>query len=81
LVAIAVAEMSRPIRSRPGDQIVIARGGEDVSDERQRRLLAVAAGVVLDVPGLRGGAQLIGLRHHSRIVAAGTDGISEGARS
>src|SRR6266536_1668128 len=64
VAAVAAADVD----ARLADQIVIACGGEDVGDERQRRLLAVAAGVVLNVPGLRSGAQLVALRHHSRIV-------------
>jgi len=77
VAAVAAAEVD----TRVADQIVIAQGSEDVGVERQRRLLAVAAGVVLDVPGARGGTQLVTLRDQSRIVAAGADGISEGARS
>jgi hypothetical protein len=77
VAAVAAADVD----ARLDDQIVIARGGENVSDERQRRLFAVAAGVLLKVPCLRGGAELVGLRHHSRIFAAGTDPLSEGARS
>lgn len=36
---------------------------------------------LVGVPGLRGGAELVELRHHTRSVAAGTEGLSEGARS
>jgi MFS family permease len=58
---------------------VLADGGEDVSDERQRRLVAVAAGGVLDVPGLRDAVQLILSRRHRRIVSSGGDENENGA--
>jgi hypothetical protein len=73
--AVAAAD----VEALGAEQVLLADGGEDVSDERQRRLVAVAAGGVLDVPGLRDAVQLILSRRHRRIVSSGGDENENGA--
>jgi hypothetical protein len=73
--AVAAAD----VEALGADQIVLADGGEDVSDERQRRLVAVAAGGVFDVPGLRDAVELILSRRQRRIVSSGGDENENGA--
>jgi hypothetical protein len=75
IAAVAAAD----VEALGAEQVVLADGGEDVSDERQRRLLAIAAGGVLNVLGLRYAVQLILSRRHRRIVSSGGDENENGA--
>jgi predicted phosphodiesterase len=73
--AVAAAD----VEALGAEQVVLADGGEDVSDERQRRLVAVPAGGVLDVPSLGDAVELIPSRRHRRIVSSARDENENGA--
>ena len=70
VAAVAAADVD----TRLADQIVFARRGEDVGHKRERRLVAVAAGGVLGVPGFRGRVALIPSHRHKFIFVADADG-------
>jgi len=73
VAAVAAAD----VEAGGAEQSICTAGGENVGDERQRRLVAVAAGRVLGVPGLRRVVYVIG--HRILIVIGSGDG-SHGRR-
>jgi hypothetical protein len=70
VVAVAAAD----VEAVGAEEAVLGGDSEDVGDEGQRRLVAVAAGGVLDVPSPRGHLTWISSPRDPRIVATGADG-------
>jgi hypothetical protein len=67
---VVSAVSAADVEALGAEQVALADGGEGGGDERQRRLVAVATGGVLDVPGLRDAVELILSRCHRRIVSS-----------
>ena len=76
---VVAAVAAANVETLGADQVVLANGGDDVRDERQRRLVAVAASGVLVVPRVRDAVQLIPSRPHRLIVSSGRDENTGGA--
>ena len=69
VAAVAAADVDALAR----DQVVSARRRDDVRDERQRRLVAIAAGRIFDIPGVHRRV-VVKLCRHRPIVVDSDDG-------